>query len=177
MAAEFRAWHDEGNIIPIRPVRVYEVDEIVDAFRYMQQGTHMGKILIRIPQDSAKFPTTSNKHHGFLSANVSYLLAGGMGGIGRAAATWMVERGARSLVFLSRSAGKSEDDQRFIRELEDQDCSVICTPGNVTELADVEKAITQCPRPLGGVLQMSGVLQVSQNFNYEMLCPINKTTR
>ncbi|KAJ6035599.1 uncharacterized protein N7446_010360 [Penicillium canescens] len=84
-----------------------------------------------------------------------------MGGIGRSVATWMVERGARCFVFLSRSAGKSEHDQRFVRELEDQGCNVVCVPGSVAELADVEKAIAQCSLPLSGVLQMSGVLQDS----------------
>jgi NADPH:quinone reductase-like Zn-dependent oxidoreductase len=164
MRAQFTAWYGKGRIAPIRPLRVYDVKEVVDAFRYMQQGNHLGKILIRIPQDPAKFPAASSKHPSSLSPNASYLLVGGMGGIGRSVATWMVERGARCFVFLSRSAGKSGHDQRFVRELEDQGCDVVCVPGSVAELADVEKAIAQCPFPLSGVLQMSGVLQVSRIF-------------
>ncbi|KAJ5175567.1 Fum1p-like protein [Penicillium canariense] len=159
MITQFSSWYDEGRLTPIRPVRVYEAREVADAFRYMQQGVHMGKILIRIPRDSAEFPPSTKQHAEALKPNSSYLLVGGLGGVGRSISTWMVERGARSLVFLSRSAGQSEEDQRFIRELEDQDCNVVCVCGSVTEPQDVEKAIAQSPLPLRGVLHMSGVLQ------------------
>lgn len=125
----------------------------------MQAGTHLGKILVRMPTAVENLPPPVVKAFPTFRSDVAYLLIGGLGGIGRSVSTWMVEQNAREIVFLSRSAGKSED-QTFIRELEAQGCQVICVPGNVTNLKDVKEAVATCTRPLAGVLQMAVDLNV-----------------
>lgn len=93
--------------------------------------------------------------------DVSYLLVGGLGGLGRSVATWMVEHGARSLVFLSRSAASPENEQ-FVKELEGYPgCTVTTVSGDVSRDEDVLKTIEAAPKPLAGVLQLSLVLRVS----------------
>lgn len=93
--------------------------------------------------------------------DVSYLLVGGFGGLGRSVATWMVEHGARSLVFLSRSAA-SPDNAQFVKELEGYPgCTVTTVSGDVSKEEDVLKTINAAPKPLAGVLQLSLVLRVS----------------
>lgn len=92
----------------------------------------------------------------------SYLLVGGLGGIGRLISPWMVKHGARSLVYLSRTAGELPEHDALIRELEAQDCEVTCVKGTVTNLADVEKAVSSCPKPLAGIIQMAGILKVKK---------------
>ncbi|KAJ5672085.1 KR-domain-containing protein [Penicillium longicatenatum] len=42
---------EQGKIEPIRPVNIFPANQVVDAFRYMQQGVHMGKIVIELPED------------------------------------------------------------------------------------------------------------------------------
>lgn len=135
---------------------------MTDAFRYMQQGTHMGKILIRMPSDPMELAPTSQPAVSF-SPDKSYLLVGGLGGVGLSVSLWMVQRGARHLVILSRSAGQSDADLAFIHDLEEQGCQVIRVAGSVATAADVESAIARCPRPLAGVLQLSAVLK-DQSF-------------
>lgn len=76
-------------------------------------------------------------------------------------ASWLVEQGAGEIVFLSRSAGISNDDQKFVHELETQGCHVICAAGDVTNRKDVEAAVDRRTRPLAGVLQMAIDLKVS----------------
>jgi hypothetical protein len=72
----------------------------------------------------------------------------------------MVEQGAQELVYLSRSAGRSsDDDEAFIRELQLQGCHVICVQGSVASQSDVKRAVAECTRPLAGVLQMAINLQ------------------
>lgn len=167
----FMSWYNAGKSVPIRPVKIYDAAEVVDAFRYMQKGVHMGKILIKMPEDPAElsFPATLSPLS--LSPHASYLLVGGLGGLGRSVSTWMVEKGARHLVYLSRSAGQSEADQAFLRELEEQGCHATCVTGSVTEATDVKSAISQCLTPLSGVIQMSAVLRVSSWPGYENTFP------
>ncbi|KAF9697666.1 hypothetical protein EKO04_003962 [Ascochyta lentis] len=88
----------------------------------------------------------------------SYLLIGGLGGLGRAVATWMVENGARSLLFLSRSASDGRHEP-FVIELESQGCKVQLVPGSVTDASEIRQAIGLAGPSLAGVMQMSMVLR------------------
>ncbi|PYI03858.1 putative polyketide synthase [Aspergillus sclerotiicarbonarius CBS 121057] len=152
---QLTSWYEEGKIGPIRPVTVFEACDVADAFRYMQQGTHMGKILVRMPHDSFQLPSSMIEKSASFSPNASYLLVGGLGGLGRAVSTWMVEKGARHLVILSPNAGVREEDKEFISELEIAGCHVQCVKGSVANFEDVQRAISWCKEPLRGILQMS----------------------
>ncbi|EFE44178.1 polyketide synthase, putative [Trichophyton verrucosum HKI 0517] len=129
------------------------------AFRYMQTGKHMGKIIIKMPEDPAELPVAKNNLNLSLSPGGSYLLAGGLGGLGRPITTWMIEKGARNFIFLSRSAGESDSDKAFLRELDAQGCTATVVKGNVTELDDVKRAATASPKPVVGVINLAMVLR------------------
>ncbi|KAH8690939.1 kinase subdomain-containing protein [Talaromyces proteolyticus] len=153
----YLSWHEK--IATLKPTTVYNAASVVNAFKFMQQGTHIGKILIQMPHDPSDLISSTTKSNVRLSSNHSYLLVGGLGGIGRSVSTWMVESGIRYLIYLSRSAGKSDDDRAFIKELEVQGCHVTCVAGSVTEATDVERAISLCREPLAGIVQMPAVLK------------------
>ena len=138
---------------------VFKGSKVEEAFRYMQKGQHIGKIVISIDQKSDPFPITTSAQELRLRDDKSYLLVGGLGGLGRAISTWLVEHGAKNLVFLSRSAGKSGEDQDFLHELECQGCTTQIVIGSVTKLQDVQEAINIASRPIAGVLQLSMVLR------------------
>lgn len=96
--------------------------------------------------------------------DVSYLLVGGFGGLGRSVATWMVEHGARSLVFLSRSAASPENVQ-FVKELNGYPgCTVTTVSGDVSKTEDVLQTIKAAPKQIAGVIQLSLVLRVRNYY-------------
>lgn len=150
---------ESGDIKPISPMTVFPAAQIEDSFRYMQKGTHMGKIIVTIPEGGQDLPLAATTPDLTLRADASYLLVGGMGGLGRAIATWLVERGARHLIFFSRSAGTLEQDLRFIEELECQSCNVQAIQGNVVNKEDVMNITQVAKKPIKGVFQLSMVLQ------------------
>ncbi|KAF7551441.1 hypothetical protein G7Z17_g5025 [Cylindrodendrum hubeiense] len=100
-----------------------------------------------------------------LSSSSTYLMIGGLGGLGKAVTTWMVENGATSFVFLSRSAGTSDSDKEFLQELESQNCKVFAIAGSVANMADVKRGVDAAPTPIAGVLQMSMVLRDRSFFD------------
>ncbi|KJZ77319.1 hypothetical protein HIM_03043 [Hirsutella minnesotensis 3608] len=151
--------YQQGHITPIRPMQIYPVQRLTEALRYMQSGQHMGKLVVAMPDAAKQIPIDHAKRPATLSNTASYLMVGGLGGLGKAVTTWMVERGARSFVFLSRSAGKSADDQAFLRELESQGCRAVAVAGSVVDSADVRRAIQAAPTTIAGVIQMSMVLR------------------
>lgn len=156
------ALYSEGKIQPIHPTTTFEAARIVEAFRYMQSGVHIGKVLIKMPNDSSQLPSKSVEESVKFSPDASYLLVGGLGGLGRTISTWMVENGARHLVLLSRSAGSAQGDEEVINDLGLMGCSVQCVQGDVADLNHVQRAVSTCQKPLKGVLHMALSLNVGR---------------
>ncbi|KAE8381588.1 hypothetical protein BDV26DRAFT_301221 [Aspergillus bertholletiae] len=150
---------EQGEIHPIRPLTIVAPTEVKGAFRDMQQGLHMGKIAVKMAHSTVEFALRRTRQNLSFPPDVSYLLVGGLGGVGRAIATWMVEKGARYLIFLSRSAGESDMDQAFFHELYVQGCLAIPVKGNVAILDDVKRVVAASPKPICGVLQLSMVVK------------------
>lgn len=148
---------------PIRPLTVFDAANIGQAFRFMQTGRHMGKIVVKMPDDASELHGSLSSTLISLPSDVSIVIVGGLGGLGRTVATWLVEKGARDLVFLSRSAGNSPESRSFLEELRSQSCSVTTITGDVANIEDVQRAVTACKRRIAGVIHMPMMLKVSQN--------------
>ena len=153
----------KGCISPICPVEVFDAVSPYNAFKYMQPGQHIGRICVSIREsresqmlDAAILDRPNTLE---LSGLASYVLVGGLGGLGRAISTWMVERGARHLIYLSRNAGGVADDKQFVHELNSMGCQVQLVRGSVTDPTDVRRALEGASHPIKGVLQMSMVLR------------------
>ncbi|CAI4215845.1 unnamed protein product [Parascedosporium putredinis] len=145
--------------------------DIQSAYRTMQAAKHIGKIVIEMPDDpldldldqgaeSASEPLASTPTPTF-RPDRSYLLVGGLGGLGQLIATYMVENGARCLVFLSRSAQEGPKTQGFVEELRSQGCQVLFVPGSVDVMSDVQRAVDAATaiQPIAGVINLSMVLK------------------
>ncbi|PHH62211.1 hypothetical protein CDD81_7338 [Ophiocordyceps australis] len=156
-------YYSQGKIKPL-PYRVFDCWKVLDAFRYMQKGQHIGKIVVDMSSASQLPAMDCISQRPRLSSQATYLVVGGLGGVSKAVATWAVENGARSFVFLSRSAGKSVEDQSFLLELEAQGCRAVAVRGSVADMADVERAVEAAPSPIAGVWQLAMVLRDSPLF-------------
>lgn len=151
---------NQGLVGPISPVTCFDAADVPAAFRHMQTGKHIGKILVRIPEDLNTLPTRDTRAEITFSPDYAYLLSGGLGGLGRALSNWMVENGARCLVYLSPSAGTTEEHRTFADELKFQGCDVISIQGTAADMSDVQKAISHSPKPVKGVFQLALALKV-----------------
>ncbi|KAJ8130650.1 hypothetical protein O1611_g2979 [Lasiodiplodia mahajangana] len=169
----------KGDLTPIRIDQVFEAPAVLEAFRYMQQGKHIGKIIVEIRNTSGNLLVdkvdSTHQSRVQLDGTASYLLIGGLGGLGRSMAVWMVQRGARNLIFLSRSAGSGRYDD-FVREIESMGCAVQLVSGDVTNAEDVARALDGTVAPLKGIVQMSMVLR-DQMFDKMSLDDWNAVTR
>ena len=149
----------QGHLKPVHPMTVFNATEVEDAFRYMQQGVHVGKIVVRFPQREETLPWSPATPKPSFRGDRSYLLVGGMGGLGRAIAMWMATYGAKHISFLSRSAGKGDDDPAFIEELELMGCKVQTFSGDVSDESLVNRIVATAPLPIAGVMQMAMILR------------------
>src|SRR5712664_2435449 len=160
---ECAQYYQQGHVKPIRPIKCFAATEIADAFRFMQRGTHIGKLTVRMPDDLKDLPCAARHPELQLHPDASYLLVGGLGGVGRSIASWLVQNGARHIIFLSRS-GRSEKTEHFLQELEALGCKVQVFAGSVTNIEDVQELVAKVQKPIRGVIQLSMVLQVSGAF-------------
>ncbi|UZP34413.1 hypothetical protein NXS19_002229 [Fusarium pseudograminearum] len=131
----------------------------------MQQGVHLGKIVVSMDTTvGTKLEVESRKQLVTMDPSASYLLVGGLGGLGRSISRWMIQRGARHLIYLSRTAGTNEKHLDVQQELESLGCKVDFVQGSINKLDDVNDAVARADGRLKGVLQMSMVL-ADQSFS------------
>lgn len=142
-------------------MQTFSASTISEPIRTMQKGDHIGKLVVSMPQDHADLPSETGYDELSLRSDGAYLFVGGLGGLGRSITTWLAEKGARNLVFFSRSAGKLGDNDPFVQELQSLGCTVTRVSGDVTIYDDVARAIKAAGKPIVGILQASMVLQVS----------------
>lgn len=159
-------FYNKGHISPL-PTKIFTAAQTQDAFRFMEKGLHIGRVGVAIKEaaeeaDSA-FQTTKRALAVSFPGSASYLMVGGLGGIGRAVSTWMVDHGACEIIYMSRSAGLTNKDDAFVHELQSMGCSVKLVSGDATKFEDVNKAIASATYPLKGIVQMSMVVS---NENY-----------
>lgn len=115
--------------------------------------------LLQQPQSQVSFNKTSYKALNF-NEDVTYLITGGLGGLGLLVARWMVEHGARHLVLLGRSRAK-DTVQTQLRELEEAGAKIVFYKSDVSDfnsIAQVMSEIEQSLPPLRGVIHSVGVL-------------------
>lgn len=152
--------YSTGHIQPLHPLTSFEAGKAQDAFRHVQNRDHIGKAVINVPSDFSVVSSLPKATKLQLNPASSYLLTGGLGGLGKVISTWLVERGARSLVFLSRGAG-SPENWNFLRELESTGCTVTIVPGKAESPDDINAAISKAPNPIRGVIHLAMVLKVN----------------
>lgn len=95
-----------------------------------------------------------------ISEDATYLITGGLGAIGLNVSGWLIEKGARHLVLVSRSQ-LSEVDQGKIDQLESLGAQVSVCQANVcnqSEIARILEQIGSSSFPLKGIIHAAGVL-------------------
>ncbi|KAG5795056.1 hypothetical protein H9Q69_005899 [Fusarium xylarioides] len=146
--------YDQGLIRPLKPITPFDARDAKKAFRYMQDGQHIGKVVLNLPQDPSALGSKAVERKVRCDGLASYLFVGGLGGLGRALAIWLVERGAKNLVFLSRNVNSGG---AFAAELESMGCSVTLVSGSVNKFEDVNEAVGKAPSPIKGVFHLAMV--------------------
>ncbi|KAF2968204.1 hypothetical protein GQX73_g5355 [Xylaria multiplex] len=76
-----------GKIEPVKTRAVYTAHEIEQAFRHMQKGNHIGKVVVKMPENTADLAARVKPVAIKFDPAASYLITGGLGGLGRSIAT------------------------------------------------------------------------------------------
>lgn len=170
----------DGSIRAVDPVAAYSIQDVEKAFRSLQSGKSMGKVVVEPqPEDQVSVgdfrpslfhmvlirlqAVLPRAKTAVLRADASYLIAGGSGGLGRSIARWLVQQGARHILMASRSGPHGEGIQSLVEELNALDASLnvySCDIASQDELQNVIDTDAASRPPICGVIQAAMVLRV-----------------
>lgn len=152
----------EGQIQPPEPITEVSYADATRGLRLLQAGKTTGKIILvpsKETQDIVPVAPRGFDNKGYIfSEEKTYLLVGGLGGLGRALSQWLVRRGARSLAFVSRSGAKGSDAQETVEWLKARGVRVSVTKADVTKLEDIKSCVDSI-EDLGGVFMAAMLLR------------------
>jgi NADPH:quinone reductase-like Zn-dependent oxidoreductase len=154
---------EQGVIRPLKNVTQYSFGQVEQAFQLMQSGNNIGKVVL-IPRSDDIVPVIPGGLGAFrLSSNSTYVLVGGLGGLGRSIAKMLADKGAKHFVFLSRSGSTRPESQALLDELQVQGVSSTVTAVDVADKAQLEAALNKvkksCP-PIKGLIHCAMDLKV-----------------
>lgn len=148
-----------------RPLQVYSIADVEKVFRLMQDGKAAGKTVIEIKPEAQVLTVLNTRPSFLLDSKKTYLIVGGLGGLGRHIARWMVNRGAANLILLTRSGGSgSKAAQHFLAKLKAQGVRVEAPPCDVVDALALKGLLDRCAidmPPIKGCIQGSMVLRDS----------------
>jgi thioester reductase-like protein len=151
----------ESKQIAALPHRVFPVTQLVDAFRYMAKAKHIGKVVLEMKGYNVRPVRDTNTTSIKFRPDASYLVTGGLGGLGSQLATWMVDLGAKCLVLASRRGVATEEGQQLVRSLEERGVKVVIEKVDLSNEAEVQSLIERIGRdllPLRGIMHGAVVL-------------------
>ncbi|KAI0015978.1 ketoacyl-synt-domain-containing protein [Xylariomycetidae sp. FL0641] len=151
-----------GKIRPLSPVTVFPVSEVEAAFKTLHGARTHGKLVVVPHADDVVKATPPKKPAQLLKEDATYILIGGTGGLGRSMARWMVGRGARHLVLVSRSGSATGKVKELIDEAAEARAEVVVRRCDVADPSEVEELITdglEGMPPIKGLIHGAMVLR------------------
>ncbi|KAI4860430.1 short chain dehydrogenase-domain-containing protein [Hypoxylon rubiginosum] len=163
----------ERHTPPVHPITTFSITDMATAMRQMQGGAHMGKlVLVPNPGDKVNVitrppPVSLDKE------NATYLISGGLGGIGRTVAEWMVCKGAKNIVLVSRKASSHPEAAKLIEEAEAVGCRLLIRDCDVSDESSLLRLLKQLAEdglpPITGAIAGAMVLDdtVMERMTFE----------
>ncbi|MCF6439124.1 type I polyketide synthase [Pseudoalteromonas luteoviolacea] len=141
----------QGELKPL-PFRAFPISHAINAFRYMQQARHSGKVILTVP--------SSEENQTPVCQDATYLITGGLGDLGLEVATLLAKQGARHLVLTARRA-PTEQAANVIAQLQATGVQVRVIRADVANEAQVTDIFNQIDADmpaLKGIIHAAGLL-------------------
>ncbi|MEU4087789.1 type I polyketide synthase [Streptomyces aureus] len=142
MLAALGELFDAGTLTPL-PVRSWDVRRARDAFRYMSQAKHIGKIALTMPAEPATEGTV--------------LVTGGTGGLGSRLALHLAGQGVTRMVLASRRGQTADGAAQLGEELARRGVEVRMVACDIAD-ADATRELVASIPDLTTVVHTAGVL-------------------
>ncbi|MFH0993935.1 MAG: type I polyketide synthase, partial [Pseudomonadota bacterium] len=148
MLAELMKGFEQGDLKPLKRT-VFGIEESANAFRYMAQAKHIGKVVLTGEAKGVR-----------IRPDATYLITGGLGALGCLIAEHLKHQGAGTIVLCGRNpAGPAIADR--MERLQGNGTNVVVMLGDISreeEAADILERIRATLPELKGIVHAAGIL-------------------
>lgn len=145
-----------GSIAPINPMSVSDISDLDKTLTGFSKGTHIGKHVVSFQNPNSTVKVLQEPVRAVFNSEGRYVITGGLGGLGRGIIRWMVARGARDFVILSRRGVTTPAAQLLLQDLTSMGVHFEATACDVSKQKEVidsiRKASSSAGRPIKGVV-------------------------
>ncbi|KYN04772.1 Fatty acid synthase [Cyphomyrmex costatus] len=149
----------------VKPIQAifFPKTDIEGAFRYMASGKHTGKIIIKIHEKDEPL----DKHilayrRYYCKRDRSYIILGGLGGFGLELTDWLIFRGAKNIILISRNGIKNGYQRMKIQLWKSYGVNVLVIKNiDVSDLKDCEYLLRTAEKeaPVDAIFNLGVVLK------------------
>ncbi|KIY04109.1 uncharacterized protein Z520_00801 [Fonsecaea multimorphosa CBS 102226] len=165
MLDEVCALFESGKLVP-PPVTAYPITQLSTALKSLSRSAVVGKVAVEMPENT--FVDAAPPSELKLRPDRSYLITGGASGLGLQLARFLVERGAKHLVLVSRSGPKSADDNALLLDMRRRGVAVKIERADITNAEVVTAILRQQKPPIAGIVHSAAVLRDSYTHETTM---------
>ncbi|KAH8815991.1 Choline/Carnitine o-acyltransferase-domain-containing protein [Xylogone sp. PMI_703] len=153
---------EEGILKPVEPITAVPMTDIEEAFRLIQSRKHTGKVVVVCDDQTPVKLTSARPSPLRLRRDATYIIAGGLGDLGRRSARFLAAHGAGHVVTLSRRRLKEEDKIAFEKEMRNLGAKLHIMACDITNPEMVQEAAVKCSialPPVRGIIHGGMVLR------------------
>ena len=156
-------WHhfENGSLVPDAP-QALNADEFPQALRVLSQSKNVGKVVVNFdPQTPVEVRPLAKSSGAAIHPDATYLITGGLTGLGVMSAHALIDLGARHLTLVGRRGAQTPGAGDVIRQLEAKGARVAVLAADMSDPDQVQQLIqhieTDLP-PLKGIIHGAGIL-------------------
>lgn len=154
LLADFEAELRSGGYRPL-PHTVHPAARVDEAFHLLQHSRHTGKVVVSFDPLDEPVPVEPAPGAPRPDAEGTYLITGGLSGLGAATARRLAEGGARHLALVSRRGSAAPEAPALLRDLAERGVKATAYAADVTDeaaLRGVLDAVDATGHPLRGLV-------------------------
>ncbi len=150
-----------GESAEPHPFVSFKIADVVDAFREMASARHTGKVVIKIKGEEL-YVNPSPDISDIMREDGTYVVVGGLSGLGMTVAGWLADKGAKNLVLIGRSGAKTDEAKAFLESLKTRGVHAMeakVDAADKTAMFDLFQKIKKEMPPVRGVVNSALVLE------------------
>jgi len=161
---------ESGQYKPL-PVTEFRASEIANAFRFMAQSKHIGKVVVKFDNQVVE-AIINEDYNPVYKPDGTYLIIGGTSGFGLEVAKWVGSKNIGRVVIISRRGQASPECQQVIKFLHERGVTASAFAVDVTDNSSVTSLISQIRKDgpaLRGIFNSAMVLDDAfiKDMNFE----------
>ncbi|MEQ0558440.1 SDR family NAD(P)-dependent oxidoreductase [Amycolatopsis sp. NEAU-NG30] len=167
---EVAALYEQGAFAPL-PVTEVVAGHLPAAFQAMARSEHIGKVVVRVAGETVRVPARSVSAP-LVTADGTYVITGGLGGLGLTVARWLADRGARHLVLMGRRGAATDEAKAAVDELCAEGVEVRVERADVADRERVTEVLAQARASMP---PLRGIFHTAADFDDALLSEMDAT--